>query len=189
MPAGGVLLNGLALAQDRRAGPALVGRRAALAGLMLSLCFAAAAVSRWYVASRLLRNEAMRFAAVWFDALRRETPSGPSSSRSIPSTVGRPAKNPRDFDRGNPRRREQFQRYLRQPPVRAVFGPRAEGPVPLCEAADLGQPDGRPWVQLTYAVTCDDPATSFMLTLTLDRFTAAGRSDWRLLGIDSDLPP
>jgi hypothetical protein len=190
VPAGGVLLNVLALARIARAGPALIGRKAALAGLVLSLLFAAAAVSRWYVGNRLLHNEAMRFAAVWFDALRQGNPQKAFQLTLDPQHRWPPGEDPRNFDRGNPRRHEQLQRYVLQPPVRALLalGPKAQ--VRFCEAADQGQQDGHPWVQLTYAVTCDDPGgTSFFLTLTLDRFVAAGRTDWRLLGVEGDLPP
>jgi hypothetical protein len=190
VPAGGVLLNVLALARIARAGTALVGRKAALAGLVLSLLFAAAAISRWYVASRLLRNEAMRFTAVWFDALRQGNPQKAFQLTLDPEHRWPAGEDPRNFDRDNPRRHEQVQRFLLQPPVQALLalGPKAQ--VRFCEAADLGQQDGHPWVQLTYAVSCDDPGgASFLLTLTLDRFVAAGRTDWRLVRVDSDLPP
>jgi len=190
--AGGVALNALALARIARAGRGLIGRVAPLAGLVLSAFFAAAGVSRWWVGNRLLDHEARRFAAVWFDALRRGDFYKAQQLTLDPHVRWPPGEDPRDFYRGNPRRREQLQRYVLQPPVRALLALGSKAEVRFYETADQGQQDGRPWVQLTYAVSYDDPGdgrTSFFLGLLMDRLTAAGRTDWRVLRVDGGVRP
>jgi hypothetical protein len=190
VPGAGLLLGSLALLRIARAEPAPLGRKAALAGMALAALFAAAGVSRWYVGDRLLAREAARFAAHWFDALRQGNAADAWRLTFDPKHRWPAGMDPRQFDPNDPHRGEQLEKYRLQPAVRALLalGPKAQ--VRLYETADQGDQDHHPWVQLTYAVTCDEPpGTSFFLTLTMDRFIIDGRADWRLLAVQGDLPP
>jgi hypothetical protein len=188
----GLGLGCLSLVRLVRAGPALVGRKAALAGLALSALSATTATTQWYVAQRLLRGEARRFAQVWFDALARGNPYQAQELTLAPTQRPGPEETFRDFYRKNPRWRDELKRYVVQAPVRALLalGPAAE--IRYYETADQGVQDDRPWVQLTYAVTYDDPdagRTSFFITLLMDRFAVEGGHTWRVMRVDGPVRP
>ncbi|NQT16432.1 MAG: hypothetical protein HQ582_26980, partial [Planctomycetes bacterium] len=72
VPVVGIVICVLALRHIAREAPALIGRKAALAGVAVAVLFAAAAISQWYTYGRLLDKEAQRFAAQWFDLLRQD---------------------------------------------------------------------------------------------------------------------
>jgi hypothetical protein len=74
LPALGVVLSAVALRQIAAADPTPVGRTAALAGLGLSLVFAAAAPTDFYYYQWHLRQEARQFGLLWFDFLARGEP-------------------------------------------------------------------------------------------------------------------
>jgi hypothetical protein len=192
VPVVGLVLNALALVRIARAAPALVGRKAALAGLALSALFAAAAVTQWFVGYRMLRNEAQRAAAVWFDALRQGNAQKAQQLTLDPKLRPPPDEDARDIERRDPRRRADLKNFVSQPAVRALLalGPNAQ--VRFYETANQGEEQDHPWVQLTYAVTYDDPAagrTSFFITLTMDRFVWDGRADWRVLRVEGGVRP
>jgi hypothetical protein len=187
-----VLLGCLALVRLVRAGPALLGRRAALIGLALSAFSGSAVTAQWLVRERLIRGEAMRFAQVWLDALARGDPYSAQELTLAPNLRPAPGETFREFYRRNPRWRDELKRYVLQAPVRALLalGPAAQ--VRFYETADQGMQDDRPWVQLTYAVTYDDPEagrTSFFITLVMDRFVVEGRNTWRVMRVDGPVHP
>jgi hypothetical protein len=72
LPALGVVLSAVALRQIAAADPTPVGRTAALAGLGLSLVFAAAAPTDFYYYQWHLRQEASQFGLLWFGYLTGE---------------------------------------------------------------------------------------------------------------------
>ena len=56
------------------AGPALIGRKLAVVGLVLSLLFATAGPTDWILYRRMIECEGCRFAGYWFDYLREREP-------------------------------------------------------------------------------------------------------------------
>ena len=58
VPVLGIFFNGLALWSIARNVPAIVGRKAAVVGLVLSVFFGTAAVTDWFVHRQLLRRQA-----------------------------------------------------------------------------------------------------------------------------------
>ncbi|MGD0897754.1 MAG: hypothetical protein ABR915_07940 [Thermoguttaceae bacterium] len=192
VPAVGLACNGLALARIAHAGPALIGRKAALTGLFLSALFATAAPTQWFVGHRLVRNEAIRFAAVWFDALRQGDPYKAQQLTLDPRFRCPKGETYREFYSRYPNWGNELKRYVLQPPVRALLALGPKALVRFYETADQGEQEARPWVQLTYAVTYDDPAegaTTFFITLAMDRFMVAGRPDWRVTRVDGAVHP
>jgi hypothetical protein len=70
----GVLLGALALGRIRRNASALIGRKAALCGLLLSILFGAAGWSDWAAYRWMIRREARQFADLWFGFLAKNEP-------------------------------------------------------------------------------------------------------------------
>lgn len=117
VPLTGVLLNVLALGRIARETPALIGRKAALAGLLLSVFFGAVAMADWYTYSEMIRREARQFATLWFDSLRDHEPQKAHQLTRSPKT-----RRPFDdklweiyFDGSEPR--EDLKAYLERPEV------------------------------------------------------------------------
>ena len=70
VPLAAVVLSGLALRRIAARRPDLVGRPAALAGLMLGTVFLVAAPVDDLVYRYFLRQQARQFAEIWIDAVR-----------------------------------------------------------------------------------------------------------------------
>ena len=70
VPLAAVVLSGLALRRIAARWPELVGRPAALAGLMLGVAFLVAAPVDDLVYRYFLRQQARQFAEIWIDAVR-----------------------------------------------------------------------------------------------------------------------
>jgi len=117
----GVLLNVLALARIAREAPALIGRKAALVGLILSVFFGAVAMTDWYTYSELINREARQFAALWFDSLRDHEPQK-AHQLTRPASTRRPFDEKLwdlYFDGSEPR--EDLKAYLERPEVRTLL--------------------------------------------------------------------
>ena len=112
---------------EDRANSFLTGRRLALAGLWLSVVFAAAGPSDWLVHRRLLRNEARQFAAVWFHDLQQGQPQK-AYQLTLPPAQRQPRNDKLwDFYRNSPRWRKELELYVQTPLQRTLLalGPKA----------------------------------------------------------------
>jgi len=69
-----IWVNVVALKRIQANAPALLGRKAALAGLVFSVFTFCAAPADWFVYRRLIREEARQTAAEWFGYLRANEP-------------------------------------------------------------------------------------------------------------------
>ena len=154
VPLLGTIASGAALWRiDPRA---TAGRRAALAGLLLSVTFGVAVPVDDYVSDRLLLGEARQFAALWFRFLAEGEPRKayqltiyPDSRLPLDDTL-------EDFFAHNPRQRQQMEDYLKLPLVRRLLtlGKKAEV---RFDRAVHGMGDRAETLQLLYTVRYDTP--------------------------------
>ena len=74
VPGAGILVSWLALRRIARAEAGLAGRKAALAGLLLSVLFGAAGAANAITYRALVRQQGRRFAEEWFELLLARQP-------------------------------------------------------------------------------------------------------------------
>jgi hypothetical protein len=187
LPPLGMLLAGLALRQIARRAPTLVGRKAALAALLLSLVFAVAAPTQWFCYRQLLRREARQFAAIWFDALRRGEPHKAHQLTVVPRYRQPLDDRLLDTYRKGIRSQEKLKAMVEQPWVRKLLdlGPQAQ--VRYYGSADQEQQDDRDSVELIYAVSYEErgePKT-FFIDMLLWRVAAEGyHANWQVARVE-----
>lgn len=190
----GILLNVLALARIARDAPALIGRKAALVGLLLSVFFGAVAMTDWYTYSELLNREARQFATLWFDSLRDREPQKAHQLTRSPAT-----RHPFDeklwelyFNGSEPR--EDLKAYLERPEVRTLLALGDKAQVRYYASPSQSQEGGSDNISLVYAVTYPEAKQkkTFFLNLVLerDRFTdSPRRAEWRIVSTEGGVGP
>lgn len=203
IPLAGILVGGLALWQIARSDRTLLGRKAALAGLVLSVGLAAAAPGHWITYRWLLRREARQFAAAWFDLLAEGQPQ-----KAFQLTRHPDYRQPLDdslwsYYKENPQQHQELWSYVgngrRGPfdngpqlvPTLLALGPKAR--VRYFGTDGQGRVDGVDTVHQVYAVTYDDggQAKTFFVGMELKRFLAkpTGRASWRITHTDGGVRP
>jgi hypothetical protein len=192
IPAAGVFLSGWAIRRIKNHAPELAGRKMALAGLTLSLLFAAAVPADWFAYRRMVGNEARQFAALWFKYLNRDDPQKAHQLTLAPQWR-RPSDNSLwDFYRGAPRLREQLESYVKMPLVRTLLalGPRAE--VRFYQTAGQARQNDNDLVEQLYAVTYEEGSerkSFFVLVRMLRSTLRGGGADWRITQTDGGYRP
>jgi hypothetical protein len=193
VPSAGILLCALALWRIAREEAALIGRKAALVGLVVSvLCLAAAASERW--ANRLLIDaEARRFAVQWFEALRQDEPLKAYQMSQAPST--RPPLSQTtwgDYPRGTERRLE-VEAFIERPEIRTllILGDKAH--FRYYDTQGYWKAEGRHGVDQVWAVTFQENGRrkTFFVRVGLERsrLESTGRAHWTLLDCDGGVRP
>ena len=183
VPVVGVAVGALALWRIARRQPALIGRRAALAGLLLSMLLGAAAVSDWYGYRWLVRREAVRFADLWFEQLADDQPQ-----RAYQLTLGPRARQPWDDKlwesyRQNPRWRSDLEYFASQPLWRTLLALGHRANARYYQSAGQAKTDWGDSVSLIYAVTYDEDGgkKTFFVRLELERLQLdLGGANFRL---------
>jgi hypothetical protein len=202
LPAAATLLSALALRQIAAQAPNLVGRKAALAGLLLGATFLVAAPADVAIYRYFVRREARQFADTWIKHVRRgevyfahDLMIDPR--RRVPSDV--PPDTTLEEHFAQYYARSDFQKrmlplFIDQPLVRTLFalGPSAE--YRFYETAGEGGADNGDYVTSTYAVTYTDEENrkkTFFINLpmsrTVDRET--NHCDWTMGKIDGPVKP
>jgi hypothetical protein len=188
-----VAVNVFALARIAREAPALVGYKAALAGLLLSLFFGSVAIADWYTYSDLLRREAKQFAALWFDSLRQREPQkahqltqNPGTRRPFDNKLWEPYFEGSDL-------RDDLKGYLGRPEVRALMNLGDKAQVRYYGSPTQSQDEGRDTVSLVYAVTYPEgqQKATFFINLVLERHRLASpaRAEWRVVSSEGGVGP
>jgi hypothetical protein len=194
VPAVGVLLGAAALRRIAQNAPALVGRKAAAAGLLLAVLFGTAAPTGWLVHRWLADRQARRFALVWFELLARDQPQGALQLTRHPN-YRRPLDEPlpEAYAEGLDAR-DELKNYVAKPEVRTLLalGPKAR--VRYYDTEGQGRADGRDVVRQVYAVTYEDAAgkpQSWFVAMTLERYKieSTGRARWRIEATDGGVRP
>lgn len=189
----GLVLNSLALMRIAQEAPALIGRKAALAGLALSLFFGAVAVADWYTYSAMARREARQFATLWFENLRDREPQ-----RAHQLTLSPNMRRPFDdklwsvYYEGSDTR-EELESYLDRAEVKALMALGGKAQVRYYASPMQSQGAGNDIVSLVYAVTFPEAQEkkTFFLKLVLERHRLAkpARAEWRILNSEGGVGP
>jgi len=191
VPAGGIVLSVAALRRIGR--DALVGRKAALAGLILSVLFGAIGPADWFTYRRLVDREAERFGLQWFDLLRQGEMLKSYQLREPPAS--RPPLDDRlweEYEPGSPQR-SALQEYVDRAEIRSLLALGTGARVRYYDTEGQSRADGADEVSQVYAVIADEPGrkTSYFVRLDMRRYTDAGtgRAYWQLLDFQGGIRP
>jgi len=193
IPLAGLIINAIALRRIAILAPAIVGRKAALVGLLLSAAFAAAGPVQWTSYRWLMRNEARQFGLTWFDFLARGQPH--KAFELLSSAPTRPPLDDalwRKYPQ-NSRARREIEGFVRRPSVAALLALRGNAQVRYYDTEDQWQDRDGDWVYQTYAVTCpvEGEPTTFFVGLVMQRSleSSAGRAFWKISNIRDAVKP
>ncbi len=192
IPLAGIVVAVVALVRMALLAPALTGRKAALAGLFLSVLFASAAGADYLAYWRAVDREARRFAHAWFDFLADDQPHKahqltlmPRYRQSLDDTL-------REFYREDEQWREELEDYVEQPVVRTLLalGAGARARYDTTEAS--GRDARSIAVRQRFAVTYDDAEqgrTTFFVRLGMQRLPLEHhQAAWRMMHVEEVEP-
>ena len=183
----GVVAGVAALARIRRRAPALLGRKPALIGLLLSVVFSFAAPAELLANRWLIRNEGRRVAV---EFLREIQQDHPAAAHQLTLPAGRRA--PASVDLGasyyaGSDARAGLESFVAQPAIQALLTLGGKARICYYDTEFQGHDDEGDVLRLVYAVTYDEAGqkTSFFLGLSLRRrvLAAAHLVDWQIEGI------
>src|SRR6185295_2217806 len=191
----GAGLSLLALWQVAAAKEAVVGRKAALLGLVLSIASATAIPVQQLSARWWLGSDARQIADQWFEALRHGDPFM-AHELSLPVSQRMHIKTElSQYLGGRPVARQAFEGFLSIPVVRTLLALNDKAEVRLYDVENLetDSESGADLVDLVYAVTFDEGGEkkSFFVRMTCERAVNpdSGRGLWRVLKFSGGVRP
>jgi len=191
VPAAGIVLSVAALWRIDR--DALVGRKAAVAGLILSVLFGSIAPADWFTYRRLVDGEAKRFGIQWFDLLRRGEMLKSYQLKEPPDS--RPPLDDRLWEKYQPGSMERaaLQDYLDRAEVRSLLALGTRARVRYYDTEGHSRVGGADQVSQVFAVTTGEPGreTSYFVRLDMQRYTDnhTGRAYWQLVDFQGAVRP
>ena len=182
LPIAAIVAATVALIRIRFGDGAIIGRKAAWAGMGAGVLFLATAAADRVAYRCLVRREARQFTACWFRLLAEDRPQMAYRLTLSPQYRPPPDDDPWEFYRQGPRWRQELENYANSPLVRTLLalGPRAT--VRYYDTVDQSQTEGIDAVDLVYAVTFEEQRKkTFFAALRLERSTTrSGEVFWRL---------
>lgn len=181
VPAVGVAVSAWALYAIAQSEGALVGRKAALAGLSLALIFGAAAASARASAGWWLRREARPVAEHWFELLRDDQPQ---LAHQLTLAPGQRLADTSDLwsnYRDSEESRRSLERFVGNPLVRALLALGSGAKVRYYATESHHRVGDKQEISQFYAITYphDDRRVTFFARLVLQRsFGGAGGAVW-----------
>lgn len=191
VPLAGIACSTVALWRIARNAPALAGRKAALAGLTLSVLFAVAAPTHWSVYRGLVRREAQRFARCWFEFLADNQPHKAHQLTHSPE-FRRPLDDKLLDHYAENSSTEELDLYVARPPVRTLLELGRKARVRYCTTSYQAHEGRRDILYQVYAVTSGDGGRdeTFFVGLELKReILDTGRANWYLVDAYPEQPP
>lgn len=184
VPLSGIFFSGLALRRIATASPPLLGRKAALVGMTISLIFGLAAPLQYWAHRRALRAEALEIANEWFTALRENRPDYAVRLSQQPTTKAARALPPLT----DGQKREQFLQSVRdaihQQPMELLLKLGKKAHVRLVKNNAVWHDEASEGVRDTFAVTVGSgsEAVSFFVRLSTLRSQdrATGQWQWQI---------
>jgi hypothetical protein len=196
VPGIGIVLSGSALVRIAREKPALIGRKAALLGLFVSVLMAAAGPAEWLTYRWMIGREARQFAAVWFDFLASDQPH-----KAFELTKHPAERRPLDdglwqqFYNGSARRTE-LELFVSEREVRALLALAKTALVRFYQTESMGTADrdgDRVGLTQIYAVTYDEGGRkkTFFTSLRMRRLRTSetGIARWQIQDVGGGIRP
>jgi hypothetical protein len=195
IPIAGALTGAFALFRIRRNPTTLVGRKAALVGLWLSVCFAIAAPTERFYYRYCIRAEAKQYAALWFELLADGRPE-----RAFQLTVDPKNRQPLDdrldeHYRKDPKQRKMLAQMVAPAPkgekpsaVRTLLALGKSAETRYVDTVSQISEEGMEILQLRYAVTYADESgqkkTFLLLVALVRRAVGDAPATWTIRGCD-----
>ena len=196
VPVVGIVFSLIALRKIATSDGSVVGRPAAMAGLILSTICAAAFLSQAIGMKWLANRQAIPVAQEWFQLLAEGNPQAAIELTADPA--GRKAVGPElvDYYASDETAYKRLQDFVQSPAIRALLALGDKANVRYYNHAGFGRlPGGRWQVAQHYAVTFhespdDKPKTFFiLLSLQKDPATATSPGGWRILDYKGGVNP
>ncbi len=193
LPLLGLLINAIALRRLATSATPMVGRKAAVAGLVLSAAFAAAGPAHWTTYRWLVRNEARQFGTKFFEFLARGQPH--VAYELLTDAAARPPLDDalwRKYPQ-NSRLRRDIESFVRKPAVAALLALRDKALVRYYDTEQQWQDREGDWIYQSYAVTCpvEGEPTTFFVGLLMQRSleASANRAFWKITVLRDAIQP
>ncbi|MHC4398120.1 MAG: DUF4190 domain-containing protein [Planctomycetota bacterium] len=193
VPPAGIVLCVLALRRISREAPALIGRKAAVVGLIASVLGAAAVPSQWLAYRWFADREARHFAAFWFEFLGKGETDKAHQLGEPPQSRSPLDKNLAKYYIPGSESGGQLEHFESLPEVKTLvaLGDRAQ--VRYYDTQNQWSSHGKDLVEQVYAVTYEEGGRrqSFFLLLVLERSRLApdGPAYWRVSHHEGGIRP
>ena len=184
VPLAGIVLDALALRQIAEASSRLIGRKAALVGLAISLVCGTSAPIQAFLYRRAMQAQAIEIADEWFNSLRENRPELAFRLSQHPTSRAARVKSPIAEYLGNDMMRDSLRSFIRQSPNALLLKLGRRGHVRLYQNEDVWSDQVVDGVRDIYVVTVgqDPTAVSFFIRLgtTRSRDLATGEWQWQV---------
>lgn len=188
----GVVISIVALRRIASAGPELIGRKAALVGLTLSIAFGVSAPTQWATTRWWLASEAEPVGLQWFSYLQENKPE---MAHQMTVKDPRPHEQVLNYYRNQPQARDELTKFVAQPLMRTLLALGDKAQVRLYETGEIIHDAEGQLIEQFYAVTYPDEQTrqprTFFVDLEIDRqpHKIKGETQWRVVGVKGGVRP
>lgn len=190
----GIVLNVLALKRIADLAPSLTGGKLALAGLLVSVFFAAMVPTNGLSYDWSIRRQARQVATLWFDALLNDQPVK-AYQLSLDPRYRRPLDElARKVRQSGSTPRDELRQYVDRPEIRCLLALNDKAQVRHYATEDqFRDAKNQEFVVDVYAVTFNDQSQkkTFFIRLTLERFDLPSGlgSDWQVASTQGGCRP
>jgi hypothetical protein len=199
VPLVAVVLSSLALWRIAARWPELIGRPAAVAGLLIGTVFLAAAPANDLVYRYLLRRQARQFAEMWIDAVRHTKDDPLEVYKAHHLTVDPRRRLPLesklvDFYKRSDSYGPALKKFVDEPTLRTLFALGTSAQIRFYQTLDEEIQNNSASEQQIYAVTYPDehqqPKT-FFIALRMERIVDPNnsRAGWTLIRVEGGIRP
>ncbi|HEV3004933.1 MAG TPA: hypothetical protein VGX78_10755 [Pirellulales bacterium] len=181
VPLVAIIVNVVALRRIAEASPALIGRKAALVGLALSLIFAIAVPIQRAIHRRELRAESLKIAEEWFNGFRDNHPEIAHRLSRYPTSAATRAQSPlKQFSSGM-MSQEALRKFVHDSPNELLLKLGKRARVRLLAHEVVWAEQAMEGVRDFYVVTVGNgPETvSFLISLGTTRSKDLATGDWQ----------
>jgi hypothetical protein len=193
VPAAGIVVSLVALKRIAAAAPTLIGRKAAIAGLVLSVLCAAIACSQWFTFRSLIDREAHQFAEYWFMSLRNGEPHKAHQLSEYPESRLAIDENLWEHYASGTDSRRKLESYLRRSEIESLLALGDQAKVRYYDTERIYRDQGDDTVVQVYAVTSREGGekTSYFIRLIMKRrsLPETGRTYWQLFDFAGGIRP
>ena len=194
VPLVAIIICWTAILRIRRHYTIMIGRKAAICGLVIAVLSGTTAVSQWFSHRSFVERQAREVATAWFALLADDQPLKAHQLNLIPAK-----RKPLDGDllgvyQHGPKSREDLDEFLKKPLVRTILalGKKADIRFYMCEG--MWGPLGKENVKEIYSISFDDEngkRKTFFASVLLRRFPPKQHNEinWVVAEIKGGIQP